>query len=181
MSYPTVRAAGIAGTLEALRKARLNGWEYGGYIIRNSDGTFGFSTIVTSRDPHTVSLFEAIPPGIIVDTSSEGILQVNADQWRTIIAGMFHVHIAYAEEGYGLKHEWFSPADISTAAYSGGFAYLGAAKHGRIFEVDARSKEAFIDSIAERDMDIEIRNGVAVPVALAKGKLVYEEGKGLIL
>lgn len=165
-TYRTVREAGIAATLEAMARARKDGFEHGGYILKK-DGRFVVSDIVTIGDPHSVNLGAALPNDLM------SMSETKRSAWRdTHLAGMFHVHIS-GDSGYSQYHEWFSPNDLRSAISTRGMAYLGSAATDRIFELDATSVQATFTSAAEKDISI----GEDGPEPVAKGTLVYE-GKG---
>lgn len=136
-TYKTVREAAIAGTREAIRLARRDGWEYGGAVLPYGDA-FIVSDIVTSKDPHSVHLGDSIPQLINKPFASA------ADK-RAAVPAFFHVHIK--ESGTDRWNDYFSRPDLHNIVGNRNLAYLGVTDTGKVFEVNGATRDTFKESI----------------------------------
>lgn len=164
--YLSVRAAAIAGTLQAMELGKRDQWEYGGVIIANNDGTFRVSKIVTSKDPHGVDLSASYPPGFL-NPDTGGVPKAKVSAFRDAVKGFFHVH----NDG---EEDMFSGQDLESAVRIRTLAYMGDTRTGRIFELDARTMDSLTDSIQRLEPDIHglVTGGIGQGFA-AQGTLVY--------
>lgn len=165
-TYKTVREAAIAGTLQAMTLAERDGWEYGGVVLAQDDGTYRVSEIVTSRDPHGVNLAWSYPAEFR-DEDGVGIPKAKFDAFRKVVLGFFHVHLDGGRDR-------FSGQDVESAVRIRALAYMGDTRTGRIFEIDARSLPAFTESIQRLEPDLHgLEQGGISQAFAVEGRLVY--------
>lgn len=151
--YKTIREAGIAGTRAAIELARRDGWEYGGFILKQGEG-YSVSDIVTDKERDAVSLVEATPKDLLARLNAlktrydhdEEDTQSFKDEFKAFekehnerVVGDFHVHVT--ENRGNDRGEFFSGRDIHNTIQRGIFAYLGHTGTGRVFELDGHTKE----------------------------------------
>lgn len=163
-TYRTIREAAIAGTLQAMALGKRDGWEYGGVVIANDDGTFRASEIVTSKDPHGVNLVASYPPEF---REGDGIPKAKLSAFLKVVKGFFHVH------NHG-ERDMFSGMDLRSSVQTRSLAYMGDTRTGRIFEIDARTLDNLMDSIQRLEPDVHgmVTGGIGQGFA-AEGTLVY--------
>lgn len=155
-TYKTVREAAIAGTREAIRLARRDGWEYGGAILPYGDA-FIVSDIVTSKDPHSVHLGDSIPQLLNIPFKS-------AEDKRAAVPAFFHVHIK--ESGEDRWNEYFSGHDLKNAVGNRNLSYLGVTDTGKVFELNAASRDTFEASVTESVIPELLHDSIITRLAL---------------
>lgn len=167
-SFSTPRAAAIAGLQEAMALARRDGWEYGGMILNNPDGTFSYSKIVTSEDSHGVSTFDAMPTDLqeqitamnkAAEALPAGKQTLKKDVPPALLAqtealdelmgkrlsGTFHTHLTHMPWATDITR-YFSGRDIFLALKMEHLSWLGLTDSGEVFEIDGRSAEGMRDT-----------------------------------
>lgn len=168
-TYKTVREAAIAGTREAIRLARRDGWEYGGAVLPYGDG-FIVSDIVTSKDKHHVHLGESIPQ--LINRPFE-----SAAAKREAVPAFFHVHIKEGDSS-DQWNDYFSRPDLENIVGNRNLAYLGVTDTGKVFEVNGATRDTFQESIThfvvpELEEDDSIITRLALLFAVHKGKVPF--------
>lgn len=181
-TYKTVREAAIAGTRAAIDLARLNKFEYGGYVLKGTDGYY-VTPIVTSREKHSVDLSTAIPEpylsrldsiekrGKELSKGDDGYaaLKVESEELEKdldeVLLGSFHVHLTGGDDPEHMsddRGEFFSGRDIFLARRLGILSWLGHTADGAVYEIDGRSQEGFDSSKGRVRMMSEYRDGFEI-------------------
>lgn len=157
--FSTPRDAAIAGLQEAMVLARRDGWEYGGLVLNNGNGTFSYSKIVTKKDPHAVGMEEALPRDFAarinaMQTAVEGLKDDNElnpelkaigkaldKEISDTITGTFHTHLTHEPWATDWTR-YFSGRDVFLATRMEQLSWLGLTDTNEVFELDARTIES---------------------------------------
>lgn len=176
--FSTPRDAAIAGLQEAMVLARRDGWEYGGMVLNNPDGTFSYSKIVTTEDSHGVSTFDAMPIDLqerisamakAAEALPDGRETLKKDVPPALLAqtdaldkelaervtGVFHTHLTHMTWATDITR-YFSGRDIFLSINMKQQSWLGLTKTNEVFEIDGRSAESLRDTAGK----IKMRPGV---------------------